>query len=118
MAADRSNNFLETKKLTDLYPDIKNIKESIRECLIEYSKHIKNSSVNLLITGGCGFIGSNFINYYLPKNKISKLVNLDAMYYCANELNVDEIIRNSENYSLVKGNICDYNLVENVLKEY
>ena len=32
--------------------------------------------LNLLITGGCGFIGSNFINYYFPKQNINKLVNL------------------------------------------
>ena len=43
---------------------------------------------NLLVTGGCGFIGSNFINYYFFKNKYDKLINIDAMYYCANENNV------------------------------
>ena len=118
LAADRSNNFLDTTKLTSLYPEIKNIKESIRECLIKYAKGITNSEINLLVTGGCGFIGSNFINYYFPKNKISKLVNIDAMYYCANELNVDKSIRDSEKYKLVKGNLCDSDLVDHILKQY
>jgi dTDP-glucose 4,6-dehydratase len=119
LAADRSNNFLETKRLTDLYPEIKSIKDSVRECLVKYKDSVKKTEkVHLLITGGCGFIGSNFINYYFPKGKVDKLVNLDAMYYCADEKNVDETIRNSENYVLVKGNLCDADLVEHVLKEY
>ena len=119
LAADRSNNFLDTTRLKTMYPQIKNIKESVKDCLINYAKNInKTNNINLLITGGCGFIGSNFINYYFPKNKISKLVNIDAMYYCANEKNVDESIRNSDKYSLVKGNLCDSNLVDHILKEY
>ena len=118
LAADRSNNFLETVKLTQLYPEIKNIKDSVREQLIKYKDTIQQNDINLLITGGCGFIGSNFINYYFPKNKISKLVNIDAMYYCASETNVDESIRNSNKYVLVKGNICSSDLLLHVLKEY
>lgn len=118
LAADRSNNFLDTTRLTTLYPGIKNIKESVRECLINYSQSVIKSEVNLLVTGGCGFIGSNFINYYFPKNKIASLVNLDAMYYCANETNVDETIRTSDKYKLVKGNLCDADLINHILREY
>ena len=118
LSADRSNNFLETTKITQLYPEIKNIKDSVREQLIKYKDTFQENNINLLITGGCGFIGSNFINYYFPKNKISKLVNIDAMYYCANEKNVDEIIRNSNKYILVKGNICDSHLIDDILKQY
>jgi len=126
LAADRSNNFLDTTRLTSLYPEIKNIKESVRDCLIQYAKGNANANftdnnnkeIHLLITGGCGFIGSNFINYYFPKNKVSKMVNIDAMYYCANELNVHKPIRNSSNYVLIKGNICDSDLVEHILKEH
>ena len=118
LAADRSNNFLETTKLTQLYPEIKNIKDSVREQLIKYKDTIQQNNINLLITGGCGFIGSNFINYYFPKNKISKIVNVDAMYYCANETNIDETIRNSNKYVFVKGNICSSDLIDDVLKEY
>jgi 3,5-epimerase/4-reductase len=116
--ADRSNNYLETTKLTNLYPQIKNIKDSVKDCLIEYAKSINKSSVNLLVTGGCGFIGSNFINYYFPKNKISKLVNLDAMYYCADENNVNSSIRNCDKYTLVKGNLCDSDLINHILRVY
>jgi dTDP-glucose 4,6-dehydratase len=70
------------------------------------------------VTGGCGFIGSNFINYYFPKKKVQKLVNLDAMYYCANETNVSEEIRKNPNYKFVKGNLCDADLIALLLREY
>jgi UDP-glucose 4,6-dehydratase len=73
--------------------------------------------INLLITGGCGFIASNFINYIFEKNKY-KIINLDAMYYCADEKNVKEYIRNSENYVFIKGNINDKDLVNLILKNY
>ena len=76
-----------------------------------------DKKVNLLVTGGCGFIGSNFVNYYFPKNKVDILVNLDAMYYCASEDNVDESIRNSDNYKLIKGNLQNFELVQNILSE-
>ena len=72
---------------------------------------------NLLVTGGCGFIGSNFINYIFEKNKY-KIINFDAMYYCANENNINFNIRNSENYILVKGNLCSTDLVNHVLNTY
>ena len=124
LAADRSNNFLETTKLEKLYPKIKNIKDSVRECLIKYRENLdieneKNiDEMNLLITGGCGFIGSNFINFFFPKKKMNKLVNIDAMYYCANEKNIEENIRLNDKYVLVKGNLCDSELVSKVLKEH
>jgi dTDP-glucose 4,6-dehydratase len=75
--------------------------------------------MNLLITGGCGFIGSNFINYYFGKTiNLNKLVNLDAMYYCASETNVYEYIRNDNRYVHVKGNLCDANLMKYLLEKY
>ena len=117
LAADRSNNFLDTTPLHSYYPNILHIKDSVRQILVEYKKSLPTKP-NLLITGGCGFIGSNFINNYFPKNKIHKLVNVDAMYYCANEENVDKHIRSDANYIFLKGNICDYHFIEKILKEY
>lgn len=75
--------------------------------------------MKLLITGGCGFIGSNFINYYFKNScDLELLVNLDTLYYCANENNVDEDIRNSSSYIFIKGNICDSILVSEILKNH
>ncbi len=73
---------------------------------------------NLLVTGGCGFIGSNFVNYFFDKHETINIINFDAMYYCASEQNVKEHIRNSNRYTLVKGNLCSMDLVAHVLNAY
>ena len=75
------------------------------------------SKINLLVTGGCGFIGSNFINYIFTSDKY-KIINFDAMYYCADEKNVNSDIQNNPNYTLVKGNLCSEDLINHVLKSY
>ena len=70
--------------------------------------------MNILVTGGCGFIGSNFINYMVKKYPDYKFINLDVLYYCASldNINVDKY----NNYKFVKGNINDYNLIVYLLK--
>ena len=73
---------------------------------------------NLLITGGCGFIGSNYINYIFKKYNDVRIINIDAMYYCASETNIEEGVRNSERYILVKGNLCSYDLVYHIIEHY
>jgi dTDP-glucose 4,6-dehydratase len=73
---------------------------------------------NLLITGGCGFIGSNYINYIFEKYENFNIINIDAMYYCASENNVNEEVRNSERYKLIKGNLCSYDLVYHIISNY
>ncbi len=52
-----------------------------------------NEIKNLLVTGGCGFIGSNFINYFLTKHPNTNLINIDCLYYCANINNINKSIR-------------------------
>ena len=73
---------------------------------------------NLLITGGCGFIGSNYINYIFKKYNDVRIINIDAMYYCASETNIEEDVRSSERYILVKGNLCSYDLVYHIIEHY
>jgi dTDP-glucose 4,6-dehydratase len=73
---------------------------------------------NLLITGGCGFIGSNFINYYFYKYTDVNIINLDAMYYCASENNILDEIRDSYRYHLIKGNLCSIDLINHILVNY
>ena len=120
LAADRSNNFLDTVKLESLFPEVKNIKHSVRDCLIEYREklEVEPKQMNLLVTGGCGFIGSNFINYYFHKSNFNTLVNLDAMYYCASETNVNEDIRNDPKYIFINGNLCDGEMMDRILKKH
>lgn len=69
----------------------------------------------LLVTGGCGFIGSNFINAIFHEG-VYRVINLDAMYYCADEENVAQDIREHEDYVYFKGNTCNADLVNYVLK--
>tara|TARA_B100000795_G_C22798475_1_gene440598 strand:+ start:279 stop:1238 length:960 start_codon:yes stop_codon:yes gene_type:complete len=73
---------------------------------------------NILITGGCGFIASNFINFFLKKYQNFRIVNIDALYYCANEENIIEEVRNSNNYHFIKGSITNSELVNLILKTY
>ena len=72
--------------------------------------------MKLLITGGAGFIGSNFIHYWLKKYPEDKIVNLDALTYAGNLENLKDVESNS-NYKFVKGDICDKNLVNDLVKE-
>ena len=72
---------------------------------------------NLIVTGGCGFIGSNFINYIYDKYECN-IVNIDAMYYCADKNNINKTIRDSPRYSFVRGNICSIDLVRHVLETF
>ena len=120
LAADRSNNYLDTTKLKKLYPDVRNIKDAVRECLIQYKDTYQkivrtcnrlNRIKTLLITGGAGFIGSNFVNYFCRKYPNVKLINFDALYYCGDLNNVDEEIRNSNNYQFIKGNLQEFDLL-------
>lgn len=71
----------------------------------------------ILVTGGAGFIGSNFIPYFLSKYPEYKIVNLDALTYAGNPDNLKEVSNNA-NYIFVQGNICDRALVESLFKQY
>jgi dTDP-glucose 4,6-dehydratase len=74
--------------------------------------------MKLLVTGCCGFIGSNFVNYYFKQNADVEIINLDAMYYCASEFNIEETVRNSDRYHLIKGNLCSFDLIHTILEIY
>lgn len=73
--------------------------------------------VGLLVTGGCGFIGSNFINTIWSTGKY-RIVNVDALYYCASINNIKQEIRESCNYSMVHANICDFEVIRELLEEH
>lgn len=72
---------------------------------------------NLLVTGGCGFIGSNFINHILTKSTNYNIINIDALYYCSDENNILKEVQNSDYYKLIKGNLCSTDLVNLILED-
>lgn len=72
---------------------------------------------NVLITGGAGFIGSNFIHYFLDKHSDSKIVNLDILTYAGNTDNLIQI-QNDPRYVFVKGDICDRQLLQRLFQQY
>ncbi|MDD5633855.1 MAG: dTDP-glucose 4,6-dehydratase [Candidatus Omnitrophica bacterium] len=72
--------------------------------------------MNFLITGGCGFIGSNFIRFILKKYKDIRIVNLDKLTYCGNPDNLKGLERD-ERYTFVKGDICDEKLVLRLVRK-
>jgi len=74
--------------------------------------------MNLLVTGGCGFIGSNFINYIAKCYPNYFIVNIDALYYCADELNVNSEVRSSFNYRFIKCNLKDFDFIKFILEKY
>jgi dTDP-glucose 4,6-dehydratase len=71
--------------------------------------------MKLLITGGAGFIGSNFIRYIIHNYPEYQIINIDKLTYAGNLDNLKDISDNS-NYSFVKGDICDAKLIEHILK--
>ena len=70
----------------------------------------------LLVTGGAGFIGSCFVRHILKKHPDYKVINLDALTYCGNLENLDDV-KDNPNYKFVHGNICDRDLVRELVKE-
>lgn len=70
----------------------------------------------LLVTGGAGFIGSNFVHYWVKKYQADKIVILDMLTYAGNIKNLDSL-QGSKNFTFVHGNICDQSLVEKLLVE-
>jgi len=70
---------------------------------------------NLLVIGGSGFIGSNFIRHMLGKYPDYKIINLDKMTYAGNPDNLKDV-ENNLNYSFVCGDICDPDVVNKVMQ--
>lgn len=72
--------------------------------------------MKILVTGGAGFIGSCFIRHILNKYPDYKVINLDALTYCGNLENLNDISKRG-NYTFVHGNICNHNLVRELISE-
>ncbi|TYK64728.1 dTDP-glucose 4,6-dehydratase [Colwellia echini] len=71
----------------------------------------------LLVTGGAGFIGANFVHYWMNKYQADKVVVLDALTYAGNIANLD-CVKDEANFTFIRGDICDQPLIEKILQEH
>lgn len=71
----------------------------------------------VLVTGGAGFIGANFVHYWLANNKQDQVVVLDALTYAGNRANLDSVADDSR-FTFVQGDIGDTALVEKLLRDH
>lgn len=69
---------------------------------------------NILITGGAGFIGSNFVEY-ISNNSEAEIVVLDKLTYAGNMKNLESV---SEKITFIKGDICDFDFLQNLFEKY
>lgn len=73
--------------------------------------------MKILVTGGAGFIGSNFIHLVLSKHPKRNIINIDNLTYAGNKLNLTEI-ENCNSYTFEKGDICNKNFISMILSKY
>jgi 3,5-epimerase/4-reductase len=130
LACERSNNLLDTTVLESFAPEIRPIKEAVRELLQKYTSNkptnvqIKENdfpdipSTVLFVTGGAGFIGSNFINEIYKVYKHIKIINFDALYYCADEKKniLQEIRLDKKRYTFIHGNLQSLDLLNYIFQ--
>ncbi len=75
-----------------------------------------NTEKTILVTGGCGFIGSNFIAMVIEEQPGYKVINLDSLTYAGNLENLEDVMDESQ-YQFIRGDICDETLVSKILSE-
>jgi dTDP-glucose 4,6-dehydratase len=75
--------------------------------------------MEILVTGGCGFIGSNFIRYILKNRNEAKIINLDKLTYAGNLSNLSDVLREyaPSRYRFIKGDIGDKEIVEDIFRK-
>lgn len=119
LMSKRSNNHLSTRLLESIFPEVPDIHTAMRTCLLNWKQAPTKSRLDdhdcVLITGGCGAIGSEVINYLKRKYADTMFVNLDMLTYAGNESNIEPPY---DNYTFVLGNICDMQIVNHVLQKY
>ena len=73
--------------------------------------------MKILVTGGAGFIGSNFIRYCFNRSHNYEIINFDKLTYAGNLKNLEEF-NNNKRYHFIKGDICNSDLIGQVLNEF
>ena len=73
---------------------------------------------HILVTGGAGFIGCNYVRYMLETDKKIKIINLDALTYAGSLDNLKDLPENGARHTFVRGDICDRELVDKLMREH
>jgi len=126
LASERSNNLLDTGRLEDLGP-VLHIRDSVERLMKSYKvdpslERQDSSFMNdrpstvVLITGGAGFIGSNFVNCLHRRTKKLRILNLDALYYAGRVDNVGADVRASDRYTFIHGNLQSVDLLRYIFQ--
>ena len=74
--------------------------------------------MRLLITGGCGFIGSQVVNHCYDHSDLQKIVVLDRLDYCSRKANISEEIWSDPDFKFIQGDLCSYDLMLHILEAY
>jgi len=77
----------------------------------------KNRSV-YLVTGGCGFVGSHYLNHAVAQNPNDFFINVDAMYYCASHDNILPEVKSAPNYKFFECNINNLTFMKYIVEQY
>ena len=72
---------------------------------------------NIIITGGAGFIGSHVVRLFVNKYPDYHIINLDKLTYAGNLANLKDV-ENKPNYTFVKADICDFEMMLKIFKQY
>ena len=125
--SNRSAAELSADKLLKLGYKIPPVKESIQNLMHKLKQHKDGSfnqtlnasyvPKNILLTGGAGFIGSHVVIHLVKKYKNCHIFVYDILDYCSNMKNLDEI-KDEVNYTFIKGDICNFQMVQFVINSY
>jgi len=77
---------------------------------------VDHQPIKIFVTGGCGFIGSNFVRYWMERYPKDEIFNLDALTYAGNLANLADI-DHQPNYHFTQGDICDSQLVDQIMSQ-
>jgi FlaA1/EpsC-like NDP-sugar epimerase len=127
MNTDERTDLFETWTKTSISPETRQIyqaaflvptaRKTLEQQFQQQSIRIdSNASTSLLVTGGCGFIGSTFINYWLETYPNDRIVNIDRLDPVSNTKNI--VHCNSSNYSLVVADISNKDIILHLMNQY
>jgi dTDP-glucose 4,6-dehydratase len=116
LASKRSNNHLDTSLLKTLFPNVPDIYDSVKGCLLDY-KHSMEPDV-VLVTGGCGFIGGAMVRYLYKHYPKMTIINIDKLTYCSDQRNITPEMKNDDRYIFYQVDITDEKSIQQIFQKH